>query len=332
MNVNSSPEKVLLEGNLRPQTWDEYIGQSRVKKNLQIIIEAAKQRGDSLEHLLFYGNPGLGKTTLAQVVAHTMEGDLKICSAPTLEKTGDVASLLTNLKDGDILFMDECHRLHKSVMETLYSAMEDFKLHIIMGRGPMARAMELNLPKFTLIGATTRMALLPAPFRNRFGAIFQLNFYENKDIEAIVQRSSNILGIPVEAGAIQAIATRARFTPRVANRILKRVRDYATIEANEPRITQDVALRALEFLEIDELGLEAGDRKILETMVNKFEGGPVGIQTLAAAAAEEPDTIYDVYEPYLLQLGFIERTPRGRVVAPIAYKHLGIQQSQKELL
>lgn len=319
------------EAGLRPQKWVDYIGQHKVKSNLEVIIEAAKTRGDSLEHLLFYGNSGLGKTTLAHVIAHEMGAQIKTCTGPTLEKAGDLASLLTNLEDGDILFLDECHRVQKSVMEMLYSALEDFELHIVIGKGPMARTMDLHLPRFTLIGATTRIALLPAPLRNRFGAIFQLQFYEQADIAQIVRRSASIFQIAIDPSAVDTIASRSRQTPRIANRLLKRVRDFATIEGAD-RITDPIAQKALRFLEIDEFGLEPADRKLLETIIHNFSGGPVGIQALAAAASEEEDTILDLYEPYLLQLGFMERTPRGRVVTASAYSHLHIPHHQTELL
>ena len=321
----------MLEQTLRPQTWQEYIGQEKLKKTLGVIIEAAKKRKDVLEHLLFYGNSGLGKTSLAQVVAREMGAKMTFCSGTSLERAGDIASLLTNLQDGEVLFIDECHRLPKATLETLYSAMEDYKLHLILGKGPMARTMELPLPHFTLIAATTKMAQLPSPFRNRFGAIFQLNFYEQKDIEKIVARSANILNIQLSPQAITAIALRSRFTPRVANRILKRVRDVATIE-NIPIVDEKIAQQTFGFLEIDELGLESDDRKILRTIIQKFSGGPVGIQALAATVAEEQETILDVYEPYLLQLGFLERTPRGRIATKRAYQHLGITYPQKDLL
>jgi len=324
-------EDETLEGNLRPRTWDEYLGQEKLKNNLRVIIEAAKQRKDVLEHLLFYGNPGLGKTTLAHVIAHEMGAQIKTCTGPTLEKPGDIASLLTNLEDGDILFLDECHRVGKSVMEMLYPAMEDFQLHLVVGKGPMARTMDLTLPHFTLIAATTRIALLSAPFRNRFGAIFQLPFYEQEDIEKIIDRSASLFQISIDPKATKLIASRSRYTPRIANRILKRVRDFATIE-NTSKITELMCRKAFSFLEIDELGLEVSDRKILQILINNFAGGPVGIQALAAAAAEEQDTILDLYEPYLLQLGFLERTPRGRVATSLAYEHLGLAKTRRELL
>jgi holliday junction DNA helicase RuvB len=326
-----TPQEEPLEKNLRPKNWGEYLGQEKVKANLRVIIEAAKTRAESLEHLLFYGNPGLGKTTLAHVIANEMASPIKTCTGPTLEKTGDLASLLTNLQDGEILFIDECHRLQKSVMEMLYSALEDFKLHLVIGKGPMARTMELDLPRFTLIGATTRIALLPSPLRNRFGAIFQLQFYNQQDMERILKRSAAILKLAIQPEALSLIASRSRFTPRIANRILKRVRDFATVEG-AAEINTFTTQKAFDSMEIDEHGLEPADRKILETIISNFTGGPVGIQALAAAIAEEQDTILDMYEPYLLQLGFLERTPRGRIATGLAYKHLGFQQKQTELL
>ena len=314
------PTEEALEKNLRPKRWDEYLGQEKVKEGLQIIINAAKKRAEPLEHLLFYGSPGLGKTTLAHVIANELGANIKICTGPTLEKAGDLASILTNLEDGDILFLDECHRMQKAVMEMLYSALEEFQLHLVMGRGPMARTMDLDLPRFTLIGATTRMALLPAPLRNRFGAIFQLQFYTQEEIEQILRRSSALLRIAVDEDALHLISTRSRYTPRIANRILKRVRDFATIDGSDT-VTKGIAEKAFSFLEIDELGLEPADRKVIEVLIHKFLGGPVGIQALASAVSEEEDTILDLYEPYLLQLGLLERTPRGRVATALAYRH-----------
>lgn len=321
----------ILENSLRPQRWDEYLGQKMVKGNLKVIIEAAQKRAEPIEHLLFYGSPGLGKTTLAHVIANELGAQIKTCTGPTLERAGDLASLLTNLEDGDILFLDECHRMNKAVMEMLYPALEEFQLHLIMGKGPMARTMDLDLPRFTLIGATTRMALLPAPFRNRFGAIFQLQFYAQEEIEQILRRSSALLQMPIDENALHLISSRSRYTPRIANRILKRVRDFATIEGSN-RITKEIAQKAFTFLEIDDLGLEPSDLRIVETVIKKFAGGPVGIQGLAAALSEEEDTILDLYEPYLLQLGLLERTPRGRIATPLAYKHLNLPLSQPELL
>ena len=315
-----NPTESAIEKNLRPRRWDEYLGQKKVKDTLKIIIEAAKKRAEPLEHLLFYGSPGLGKTTLAHVIANELGANIKTCTGPTLEKAGDLASILTNLEDGDILFLDECHRMQKAVMEMLYSALEEFQLHLVMGRGPMARTMDLYLPRFTLIGATTRMALLPAPLRNRFGAIFQLQFYTQEEIEQILRRSSALLRIAVDEDALHLISTRSRYTPRIANRILKRVRDFATIDGSDT-VTKGIAEKAFSFLEIDELGLEPADRKVIEVLIHKFLGGPVGIQALASAVSEEEDTILDLYEPYLLQLGLLERTPRGRVATALAYRH-----------
>jgi len=314
-------EDKFLDSALRPKSWEDYIGQERIKKNIEIIIKAAKQRGEPIEHLLFYGAPGLGKTTLSYLIAKTINSNIKITSGPSIEKAGDLVALLTNLSEGDILFIDECHRISKTAEEYLYSAMEDYKLNIIIGKGPMARTMELKLPRFTLIGATTRIALLSSPLRSRFGAIFQLNFYEISDIEKILQKSARILEVEITPEALKIIASRSRFTPRVANRLLKRVRDFAQVEG-KGKITKEITLKALKFLEIDEAGLESGDRKILEVIIDKFQGGPVGLQAIAAAASEEPDTILDIYEPYLMQLGFIERTPRGRIVTKKAYEHL----------
>ena len=314
-----------LDMTLRPRDWDDYIGQEKIKKNVQIIIKAAKKRGEPIDHLLFYGNSGLGKTTLANLIAKEIVSNIRTISGPAIERAGDLAAILTNLSEGDVLFIDELHRLNKLCEEITYPALEDFKLNLVLGRGPMARTMELKLSRFTLIGATTRLALLSSPLRNRFGATFQLNFYEKEDIEKIIQRSGEILRAEIEPEAIKVIAQCSRFTPRVANRLLKRVRDFAQVEGNGI-ITKEIARKALEFLEIDQLGLESGDRKILEAIIKKFEGGPVGLQALAAATSEEEDTILDIYEPYLMQLGFIERTPRGRTVTKNAYKHLGIKQ------
>lgn len=323
MNL-SSPEDQNLETSLRPKTWEEYIGQEKVKKNLRVIIDAAKQRGESPEHLLFYGGSGLGKTTLSYLVAKEMGVNIRTTSGPAVEKAGDLAAILTNLSEGDVLFIDECHRINKVCEEYLYSAMEDFRLNLIIGKGPMARTMEMPLPRFTLVGATTRLAMLSSPLRNRFGATFQLNFYEEKDIEEIIKRSARILGVEAEPEAIKIIARCSRFTPRVANRLLKRVRDFAQVDGGNI-ITEQIARKALLFLEVDEKGLEPSDRKMLYNIIEKFEGGPVGLQALAAAASEEEDTILDIYEPYLMQLGFIERTPKGRLATKLAYQHLGLQ-------
>ena len=326
-------EDKVLDSTLRPQHWEEYIGQEKIKQNLKIIIEAANKRAEPIEHLLFYGSPGLGKTTLSLLIAKETGRPIKTTAGPVIEKTGDLAAILTNLSEGDILFCDEFHRLNKLVEEILYPAMEDFKLNLIIGKGPMARTIELSLPRFTLIAATTRLALISSPLRNRFGATFQLNFYTEKDIEKIIQRSAQILKIGVEENAAQLIASRSRFTPRAANRILKRVRDFAQVE-DKSVITKEITEKALDLLEIDELGLESGDRRILEAIIKRFGGGPVGLQALSATTSEEEETILDIYEPHLIQLGFVERTPRGRVATKAAYQHLKIKcrSSQNSLI
>lgn len=320
-----------LDSALRPKKWSDYVGQDKIKENIRIIITAAKKRLQSPDHLLLYGNSGLGKTTLAQLVALEMGKEIKITSGPAIERAGDLAAILTNLNEGDILFLDEIHRISRTIEEYLYPAMEDYKLNLILGKGPMARTMELKLPKFTLIGATTRPGSLSAPLRNRFGATFQLNFYTKEDIGKITERSAKILGVKIEPEALDVIAHRSRFTPRVSNRLLRRVRDFAEVEGNGI-ITKQIAERALNFLEIDPMGLETGDRNVLLALINKFNGGPVGLQTLSAAAMEEEDTILDIYEPYLMQMGFLERTPRGRVASRLAYEHLGLLHMRKQLL
>jgi Holliday junction DNA helicase RuvB len=321
-----------LDLTLRPRTWIDFIGQEKLKKNLKIIITAAKKREESCcEHILFYGGSGLGKTSLAHIVAKEMNSNIRVLSGPAIEKAGDLAAILTNLNEGEVLFIDEFHRMNKLIEEYLYPAMEDYRLNLILGKGPMAKTMELKLPRFTLIGATTRLALLSSPLRSRFGAIFQLNFYEIEDIERIIKNSAKILKVKIEPEAVSIIAKRSRFTPRVANRLLKRVRDFAQVEG-DGIITKKIAKSALEFLEIDEMGLEPGDRRILEAIIKKFNGGPVGLQAIAAAASEEKDTILDIYEPYLMQLGFIERTPRGRMVTSLAYKHLKVSGGQRKLV
>ena len=326
-------EDEVLDSALRPKKWADYVGQNKIKENIRIILTAAKQRNQSPDHLLFYGNSGLGKTTLAQLIALEMGKEIRITSGPAIERAGDLAAILTNLSEGDVLFVDEIHRISKTIEEYLYPAMEDYKLNLILGKGPMARTMELKLPKFTLIGATTRPGFLSAPLRNRFGATFQLNFYSNEDVEKIVERSAKILRIEIEPEAVKIIASRARFTPRVANRLLKRVRDFAEVEGTG-LITKGISEHALNFLEVDHMGLEPGDRNILLALINKFNGGPVGLQTLSAAAMEEEDTILDIYEPYLMQMGFLERTPRGRVASRLAYEHLGLlhMRSQNQLI
>jgi Holliday junction DNA helicase RuvB len=315
-------EDQVLETSLRPRKLDEYIGQDRVKENLRIVIEAAKARDESLDHVLLYGPPGLGKTTLAQILATEMGVSLRITSGPAIERAGDLVSLLTNLKAGDVLFIDEIHRLARQVEEVLYSAMEDYAVDIIIGKGPAARSMRIKLPRFTLVGATTRLALLTSPLRDRFGIIHRLDFYDERAMLEIMRRSARILKVTMDEDGAQELAQRARGTPRVANRLLKRVRDYAQVRAGGA-IDGIVARDALARLEIDELGLDETDRRVLLAIVEKFEGGPVGIATLAAATNEEVDAIMDVYEPYLIQLGFLQRTPRGRVATRRAYEHLG---------
>ena len=312
-----------IETSLRPRTIDDYIGQEKVKENMKIFIEAAKKRGEPLDHTLLYGPPGLGKTTLSNIIANEMNASIRITSGPAIEKQGDLAALLTNLAPGDVLFIDEIHRLNRSVEEILYPALEDFALDIIIGKGPSARSIRLDLPKFTLVGATTKAGSLSSPLRDRFGIIQRLELYTNEELKTIVMRSAGILKIDItEKGALE-IASRSRGTPRIANRLLKRVRDFAEIQG-DGKITDEIADKALSSLEVDKLGLDNIDRIMLDTIVRKFAGGPVGVETLAAAIGEDIDTIEDVYEPYLMQIGFLNRTPRGRTATPDAYKHLGI--------
>lgn len=308
---------------LRPKRLSEYIGQERLKENLRIFLEAAKGRGEPLDHVLFYGPPGLGKTTLAHIIANEMGTNLKITSGPAVERPGDLASILTNLGKGDVLFIDEIHRLGKAVEEVLYPAMEDFALDIIIGKGPSARSVRLRLPRFTVVGATTRLALMTSPLRGRFGVMYRLDFYDLAAMEQIVTRSAAILGVRLSPEGAREIARRSRGTPRVANRLLRRVRDFADVRA-QGEITLAVAREALSLLDVDDLGLDEVDRRVIRTIIEKFGGGPVGLDTIAASISEEPDTIMDVYEPYLLQLGFLERTSRGRVATRRAYEHLGI--------
>ncbi len=312
-----------LDQSLRPRRLEEYIGQDRVKENLKIFVEAAKTRGEPLDHLLLYGPPGLGKTTLANVIANEMSSQIKITSGPAIAIPGDLASILTTLQQGDILFIDEIHRLTRLVEEALYPTMEDFAWDMVLGKGMAAKSIRLRLPHFTVIGATTRYALLSSPLRDRFGATYRLDFYDQAAIEQIVKRAARILNVAIEDDGASAIARRARGTPRIANRLLKRVRDYADVRA-QGRVSRSVADDALGMLEVDDLGLDDIDRKVLRTIVEKFDGGPVGLETIAAAISEESDTIMDVYEPFLLQLGFIDRTPRGRVATRRAYAHLGL--------
>lgn len=323
LDKKPSRDDEILDSALRPKYWSDYVGQENIKENIRVILTAAKQRGQTPDHLLFYGNSGLGKTTLAYLVALEMGKQIRITSGPAIERAGDLAAILTNLSEGDVLFIDEIHRMHKSIEEYIYPAMEEYKLNLILGKGPMARTMELKLPHFTIIGATTRPGMLSAPLRNRFGATFQLNFYRQEDIEKIIERSAKILGIKIEPDATKEIAKRSRFTPRVANRLLKRARDFSQVEGSTV-VTKEASMKALHSLEVDKMGLESGDRKILLALIEKFNGGPVGLQSLAAAALEEEGTILDIYEPYLMQCGFIERTPKGRIASKLAYEHLGI--------
>ncbi|HEX74695.1 MAG TPA: Holliday junction branch migration DNA helicase RuvB [Dehalococcoidia bacterium] len=322
-------EDIPIDTNLRPRRLDDFIGQTKIKDNLNIAIAASKARGEALDHILLYGPPGLGKTTLAYIIAVEMGVNIRITAGPAIERTGDLAAILTNLRNQDILFIDEIHRISRPVEEVLYPAMEDFALDIVIGKGPGAKSLRLNLPHFTLIGATTRFALLSPPLRDRFGAVYRLDFYDQASIEVILKRSARILQVKAEASGLEEIACRARGTPRVANRLLKRVRDYAQVMAGGIA-TESVAVEALSKLEVDHIGLDEIDHKVLHTIIDKFNGGPVGLDTIAAAISEESDTIMDVYEPYLLQLGFLERTPRGRLATQLAYQHLGLPYNKQK--
>ena len=328
---NEQPEDLTFDVTLRPQNFNDYVGQVKVKKNLDILIQAAKHRKESIEHVLLYGPAGLGKTTLANIIAKEMGVNIKTTSGPAIERVGDFGSILTNLSDGDILFIDEIHRLNKSIEEILYPAMEDYKLDIIIGKGPSARTIQLDLPKFTLIGATTKLGSISNPLRNRFGAIHRLEFYTNPEIKKILERSAKILGVTADETGLSKISECARCTPRVANRLLKRVRDFSQIK-NHDIINSAVAIEALEMIDVDPLGLEPADKHILRVIIEKFGGGPVGLGTVAAATSEEIKTIEDVYEPYLIQIGFLARTPRGRIATEGAYNHLGIKYTGEKKL
>ena len=325
ITTDVTEEDFSLEGNLRPQTLDDYIGQEKTKNTLKVYIEAAKQRHDALDHVLFYGPPGLGKTTLSGIIANEMGVHMKVTSGPAIEKPGEMAAILNNLQEGDILFVDEIHRLNRQVEEVLYPAMEDYAIDIMIGKGASARSIRLDLPKFTLVGATTRAGLLSAPLRDRFGVMHHLEFYNKEELQTIILRSADVLGVEIDTRGAAEIAKRSRGTPRLANRLLKRVRDFAQVKY-DGRITYDVASFALDLLEVDQYGLDKIDRRILKTLIINFQGGPVGLETLAAAIGEDAGTLEDVYEPYLLQNGFLNRTPRGRTASALAYKHLGIKK------
>jgi holliday junction DNA helicase RuvB len=325
----SDPQEQELENNLRPKDFASYIGQERLKQNLKLAIDAAKKRSEPVDHVLLYGPPGLGKTTMASVIANEMGAQIRVTSGPAIERAGDLASMLTNLGDGDILFIDEIHRLNRSIEEVLYSAMEDFKIDIMLGKGPSARSLRLDVPRFTLIGATTRTGALAAPLRDRFGLIHRLEFYKPEEIGQIIKRAANILNVKIDDHAAAELASRSRLTPRIANRLLKRVRDYADVNG-DGIIDTNINSQALQLLDVDELGLDPADRMLLNAIIDNYQGGPVGVETLAALTAEERSTIEDFYEPYLMQIGLLQRTPRGRKVTSKTYKHLGKTNSSQD--
>ena len=332
MNPQHQEEEVLYETDLRPRRLRDFVGQDQVKEGLSVGIEATRRRGEALDHLLIFGPPGLGKTTLAHVIAHELEVNFRSTSGPAIEKRGDLAAILTNLEDKDVLFIDEIHRLHPAIEEILYPAMEDFQIDIIIGEGPGARSIKIDIPRFTLVGATTRTGLITSPLRGRFGIIQRLDFYDVESLVSIIRRSAGILGVEIDLKGATEVARRSRGTPRIANRLLKRVRDYAQVRA-DGKVSREIACRGLELMNVDRFGFDEIDRKLMDTIIERFDGGPVGLSTLSAAISEEKGAIEDIYEPYLIQIGFLARTPRGRVATPLAYSHLGLEAAapQKSL-